>query len=75
MNCLIGTFVSIRTWSSVSAMTEGLPDGAPHQGFLLVNSIPGLTLMVASCSPAQPPRSSYPLKYTHTRAHTSHSDD
>lgn len=30
MNCLIGTFVSIRIRSSVSALTEGFPSDAPH---------------------------------------------
>lgn len=40
MNCLIGTFVSIKTRSSVSALTEGFPGGAPHQGFLSVISLP-----------------------------------
>lgn len=49
MNCLIGTFVSIRIWSSVSGVTEGLPGRAPRQGSSVI-SIPGLTLKVASRS-------------------------
>lgn len=65
MNCLIGTFVSIRRGSSVSAVTERLPGGAPHLRFHPVISIPGVTLKVASCSPAR-----HTLIYFTTYTHT-----
>ena len=71
MNRLIGTFVSIRMWSSVSALKEGFPRGGPpHQGFLSVISIPGPPLKVTSSKPCTAAWSSHLLKYTHTQPHT-----
>lgn len=73
MNPLIGTFVSIRMWSSVSALTEGFPCGGPppHQGSLSVISIPGPPLKVTSSEPctASPVLSSTQV-HTHTQTHT-----
>lgn len=72
MNCLIGTFVSIRMWSSVSALTEGFPGGGPTSGLppcdFNTRTAPEGHLL----QPCTAARSSHLLKYTHT--HTSYSD-
>lgn len=66
MNCLIGTFVSLRMRSSVSALTGGYQVGPWHQDFLPVISLPELPLKVTS---SQQPGSLIYLT-THTHTHT-----
>lgn len=70
MNCLIGTFVSLRMWSSVSALTEGLPGGPPASGLpscdFITRIAPEGHVLTAAGFP-------YLLNYPHTYTYTAYS--
>lgn len=63
MNCLIGTFVSLRMRSSVSALTEGLPGGPPASG---LPSCDFITRIAPEGHVLTAARFPYLLNYPHT---------